>query len=104
MPICFTLKVDGDVPSEIPISTLEGLSFGKSYILSYDERLPDIENDDYAVQEHLGLESLTDCFNKVKKGRVASMKCPHISCSRQFIETGNLKTHLRIHVSISFPR
>jgi hypothetical protein len=57
------------------------------------------QDESYDVQEHLGIESLQSTFYKSKKDRKMPMICPFLNCNRQFVETGNLKTHLRIHVS-----
>lgn len=56
----------------------------------------------YCALEHLGLP-LRAVFMRTKSLRAAPMKCPYTLCERSFNETGNLKTHLRIHVSPTDP-
>ena len=54
----------------------------------------------YSIEGHLGL-SPSMVYEKTKRIRLSPMVCPFIECNRAFQETGNLKTHLRIHVSNS---
>jgi hypothetical protein len=44
---------------------------------------------------------LNDSYVKAHRPRGANMSlyCPFSTCMREFLETGNLKTHIRIHVS-----
>jgi len=61
-------------------------------------------NNDYDPVKHLGL-SLDLCYHRVvrpKKEKGSAINCPFITCGRAFVETGNLKTHMRIHVSNHF--
>ena len=46
---------------------------------------------------------LNDSFVKTHRPRGLNMPlyCPFSTCMREFHETGNLKTHIRIHVSTS---
>jgi uncharacterized Zn-finger protein len=37
-------------------------------------------------------------FTKFKNFKKEPMICPYIHCKSSFVETGNLKTHMRIHV------
>lgn len=54
----------------------------------------------YSIKGHLGL-TLPMVYEKTKRVRLSPMICPFVECNRAFQETGNLKTHLRIHVSYS---
>ncbi len=36
------------------------------------------------------------------KGEMRTLTCPFFECLKEFAETGNLKTHLRTHVSDAF--
>lgn len=50
-----------------------------------------------------GVTQIESCYSKVSKTRLNStiqIVCPFLECLRTFSETGNLKTHMRIHVSI----
>ena len=51
----------------------------------------------------LGIE-IGDSYDRMQRARGAKkpLYCPFAECLRSFQETGNLKTHLRIHVSIIF--
>ena len=50
--------------------------------------------------QKLGI-SIEESFEKTARTRGTKMPlfCPFSNCLREFQETGNLKTHLRIHVS-----
>ena len=64
----------------------------------------EIEENIYDYQKHLSVQ-LDLCYHKVvrhPKHKGLPINCPFIECKRSFIETGNLKTHMRIHVSAFF--
>jgi len=64
----------------------------------------EIEENIYDSQKHLSVQ-LDLCYHKVvrhRKDKGLPINCPFIECKRSFIETGNLKTHMRIHVSAFF--
>ena len=45
---------------------------------------------------------INDSYVKTQRplGQRIPLYCPFANCMREFQETGNLKTHIRIHVSI----
>jgi len=56
-----------------------------------------------ASLEQMGINNLNTCYTKKVRNKDSKVPsqffCPFSDCVRGFSETGNLKTHMRIHVS-----
>ena len=50
----------------------------------------------------ISIETKKSVYFEIAKVDKKVFKCPFLNCKRQFREKGNLRTHIRVHVSLIF--
>ena len=94
-----TVLLDSEKAKLMSISELK---LNQEYELAYESRESNSQLN-YSIKEHLGIDNLQKTYCVEKKSKKVQMICPYLNCERTFTETGNLKTHFRIHVSFFKP-
>lgn len=103
LPLTLTEETQGSGETPARITDVRWLEAGKTYnLLFYKSDDYDAQSEaGYSLQDHLQIKNIKTTFTRVSEpGSKPKILCPFIACGKTFSESGNLKTHFRIHVSL----